>query len=444
MGKGSWHNRSADSRGGAVTNNAIRLASGNSLPLAGNYRLSLEPTYVFLVAIAAYVALQTFAVLASSGLLKALSYVMAFGIVLAVGTMAAYLPKRRQEVPLGFGIALAFYFYGFVASAALNFSSLDVGTAIKMMLVPPFLVFGAAFESSYRHIAWKRPSTKWLLGGMIVLPAMLWFWQLATGKIEFGAIGGVSIFANRNNAGLYAVTLVALLNVLRPLPLRNLLLYCLAGAAFGTLGVLAAVLAALMLALGGRRAVLFICFSAAVVSAILYFIPLEYGVFSRIKPVIASIKLLVDGRVDIATVSYGDLVRLLDTTDLSFLFRLKHWLNLWNLYTSAPVENIVFGLGIGSSARLSDVGLIPHNDYLRMLVECGPVTFAGFVAMIWLMLKHCGRCWEAVPLITVAIYFFSENLIDNFVAMSLFFFCGGALAYRIKAGAMMADRRGQA
>lgn len=417
---------------------ALPADSRRSLPLAKHRKQPFEPSYIFLVAIAAYVALQTLAVLASSGLLKALSYAMAFGIVLAMGAMAAYLPKRSQEVPLGFGIALAFYFYGFVASAALNLSTLDIGTAIKMMLVPPFLVFGAAFESSYRFDAWSRPSTKWLLGGMIVLPLMLWFWQLASGKIEFGGIGGVSIFANRNNAGLYAVTLVALINVLRPQPLRNLLLYCLAGAAFGTLGVLLAVLAALTLAVGGKRAILFIGISAIVVSAILYFVPLEYGVFSRIKPVIASIKLILYGRVDIATVTYGDLVRLLQTTDLSFLFRLKHWLNLWSLYTGAPIENIVFGLGVGSSARLSDVGLIPHNDYLRMLVECGPVTFAAFVAMIWLMLRHCGRRWETVPLIAVAIYFCSENLIDNFVAMALFFFSGGAMAYRLKAATMLA------
>lgn len=67
-----------------------------------------------------------------------------------------------------------------------------------------------------------------------------------------------------------------------------------------------------------------------------------------------------------------------------------------------------------------------------------PVTFAGFLAMIWLMLKHCGRRWETVPLLAVAIYFLSENLIDNFVAMALFFFSGGALAYRHKFGEMMA------
>lgn len=417
------------------SNSAIKTGGGHSPPIAGRGRRPLEPTYVFLVTIAAYVVLQTLAVLASSGLLKALSYATAFGIVLAMGAMAVYRAKQRQDAPLGFDIALVFYFYGFVASAALNIGTLDIGTAIKMMLVPLFLAFGAVFESSYRFNAWERPSTKWLLGAMAVLPATLWFWQLATGKIELGGTGGVSIFANRNNAGLYAVTLVALLNVLRPQPMKNLLLYCLAGAAFGTLGVLLAVLAALALAVGGRRAVVLIGVSAAIVSAVLYFIPMEYGVFTRIRPVIASIKLIVDGRVDIATVTYGDLVRLLQTSDLSFLFRLKHWLNLWNLYTDAPIENIVFGLGIGASARLSDAGLIPHNDYLRLLVECGPVTFAGFVAMIWLVLKHCGRRWEAVPLIAVAIYFFSENLIDNFVAMALFFFCGGAMAFRFKAAA---------
>jgi len=424
-------------------NNAIQLASATSPPLARRRRRPFEPAYVFLMAIAAYVVLQTLAVLASSGLLKALSYAIAFGIVLAMGAVSAYLPRQRQDVPLGFGIALALYFYGFIASAVLNFGTLDVGTAIKMVLVPPFVVFGVASESQNRFATWERPSTKWLLGTIIVLPAMLWFWQLATGKIEFGGIGGVSIFANRNNAGLYAVTVVALLNVLRPHPLRNLLLYCLAGAAFGTLGVLLAVLAALTLAVGGKRTLLFIGISAAVVSAILYFVPLEYGVFSRIKSVIASIKLIVSGRVDIATVSYGELVRLLQTSDLSFLFRLKHWLNLWNLYSAAHIENLVFGLGVGASARLSDVGLIPHNDYLRLLVECGPVTFAGFVTMVWLILKHSGRSWEAVPLIAVAIYFLSENLIDNFVAMALFFFAGGATAYRMSARAALVGKRGK-
>ncbi|TVO68107.1 O-antigen ligase family protein [Denitromonas ohlonensis] len=417
------------------TNNAIVAYKGSGSPSAtmvGGARdlRPVGPTYVFLTLITAYVALQTLAVFASSGLLKALSYAAAFGIVLCLVTVAAYLPKRKTGKNLGFGIALALYYYGFVASAAMNLSVLDFGTAIKMMLVPLFLVVGAAFETQNKIDTWRRPSVRWMFGLMVVLPTLLWLWQLGTGKISFGGIGEVSIFANRNNAGLFAVTLIALLNVLRPEPLKNLFVYLAAGAAFGTLGVLLAVMAALLLGVGSGRRIVFLGGVAMVGAALLYFYPLDYGVFARINPVVTSIRLIVEDRIDIANVTYGELVRLLQTTDVSFIFRLKHWLNIWSTYTSAPFESLVFGLGVGASARLSEVGLIPHNDYLRVLVECGPVAFVGFVASIFLTIWHCGRRWESVPLIAVAIYFMTENLVDNFVAMAVFFFCSGVLARR--------------
>lgn len=394
-------------------------------------RGSFEPVNVFVLFVAGYVALQTLAVLISSGLLKALSYAVAFGIVLSMAALAMFQPRQR-EIPLGFGLALLLYYYGFLGSATINLSTLDFGTAIKMMLVPPFLLIGAVYEAQRRSCAWDSISTRWLFRFLIAAPLALWFWQLGIEKIGFGGATNVSIFANRNNAGLYAVTLIALFNVLRPQPLRNLLIYGVAGAAFGTLGVLLAVMVSLALAVGSGRAIFFLGSSSFAVGSILYFVPLEIGVFSRIKHVVASIKLIVSGRVDIATVTYGDLVNLLNTTDLSFLFRIKHWFNLLALYSNASVENLVFGFGVGGSIRLSNEGLMPHNDYIRMLFECGPVTLAGFVMLLVLVFKNCGRRWETVPLLTVALYFCTENLIDNFVAMMLFFFCSGALAYRIK------------
>ena len=390
----------------------------------------LGPTYVFLALITAYVAIQTLAVFASSGLLKALSYAAAFGIVLCLATMAAYLPERKPGKSLGFGFALALYYYGFIASAAMNLGAVDVGTAIKMALVPLFLVIGAAFETQNRFSPWCQPSVRRMFALLIALPLLLWFWQLGAGQVSFGGVGEVSIFANRNNAGLFAVTLIALLNVLRPEPLKNLLVYLAAGAAFGTLGVLLAVMTALLLGVGSGRRIALLTGVSTVGVGVLYFYPLDYGVFARINPVVASIRLIVEGRIEIATVTYGELVRLIQTTDVSFVFRLKHWLNILSVYTSAPLEGLVFGMGVGASARLSEVGLIPHNDYLRVLVECGPVAFIGFAATIFLIVWHCGRRWESVLLIAVAIYFMTENLVDNFVAMAIFFFCSGALARR--------------
>lgn len=400
----------------------------------GRVNSSFEPIFLFVLALAAYVSLQTLATLASSGLLKALSYAAAFVIVLVMSAVAAFLPRQAIKESLGFGFALLLYFYGFIGAALFHSNALDYGTAIKMMLVPTFVMIGAAFETQNRFSAWDRQNVKWLFALLLVLPFLLWLWQLASGKVVLGGAGDVSFFANRNNAGLYAVSLVALLNVLRPQPLKNLFVYFLVGASFGTLGVLLAVLAALVLAVGRWKLVLLLGMLIGVAVSILYLAPLDFGVFARVKHVVASILLIVSGRIEIATVTYGDLVNMLHTKDLSFIFRLKHWLDFGTMYVNAPIENIVFGFGVGSSARLSEAGIIPHNDYLRMLFECGPVTFAGFVSLIVLMLKSCWRQWEVVPLLAVSIYFFTENLIDNFSAMSIFFFCGGALAYRLRFG----------
>ncbi len=389
-----------------------------------------DPIFLFLLLITAYVTLQCLTMWSLSGLLKALSFAFAFGVFLVMLLVSAFQPTERKR-SLGFGFALALYYYGFVASAFFNSDSLEYGTAIKMAMAPMFLLVGAALESQNRFRTWKHASTRWLLGALLVLPFSLWIWQLASGQVTFGGQGYVSIFANRNNAGLYVVTLIALLNVLREQPVRNVLIYLAAGAAFGTLGVLIAVIVALAVAVGGRRAILLLSAAAMAVAGVLYFVPFEFGVFTRFKPVVDSILLIADGRIDLRTVTYGELVALLQTTDVSFIFRLKHWLDLLDIYTAAPIENWVFGFGVSSSIQLSAVGLVPHNDYLRLLFESGAVAFAGFVAMIAIILYRCGRRWEAVPLISVSIYFFSENLIDNFVAMAVFFFCSGALAYRL-------------
>jgi O-antigen ligase len=389
-----------------------------------------DPVFLFLILIAAYVVLQTLTMWSLSGLLKAFSFAFAFGLFLVMLVVSAFLPSVGKR-SLGFGFTLALYYYGFVASVFFNSDALDYGTTIKMAMAPLFLLFGASFESQNQFRSWRLGSTRWLLGLMLVLPFALWIWQLASGQITFGGLGYVSIFANRNNAGLYVVTLIALLNVLREQPLRNVLIYLVAAVAFGTLGVLLAVLMALVIAIGGRRAVLILAAVAFAASAAVFFVPVEFGIFARFKPVVDSILLIANGTINIGTVTYGELVGRLQTTDLSFVFRLKHWFDLLGIFAAAPLENWLFGFGVGSSTRLSEAGLVPHNDYLRILFECGVVAFAGFVSTIAMILYRCGRRWEAVPLITVAIYFFSENLIDNFVAMSVFFFCSGALAYRL-------------
>jgi hypothetical protein len=53
--------------------------------------------------------------------------------------------------------------------------------------------------------------------------------------------------------------------------------------------------------------------------------------------------------------------------------------------------------------------------------------------MLALVFARLRRRWETVPLLTVAIYLFSENLINNFTAMAFFFLSAGVLAERVAA-----------
>jgi hypothetical protein len=394
---------------------------------------------VFVLAVVGYVGLLSAGTLLNSGVLKALSYAMAFGIFLTMCVVHAFLPKLKTAVPK-FGLPLAVYYFGFVCSLMVNHDELAYSDLLKMFMGPAFLLFGTAFEARQDVVLWERLAVRQAFWLMALLPVLVWLVQLATGLASGGAGGGremlmggggeVSIFSNRNNAALYAVSLLALYNVLSGRAVRNVALILATGVIFVTLGVLVALVVALALTVVKVRTLRYAVPVVLVVVLAMVLFP-EAVVFKRIIPVIDSVKLLWSGRIRLATVSYGDLVLLLKTSDLSFLFRLKHWNNLLSLLADGSWYQWLFGFGVGSSVRLSQIHLVPHNDYLRYLFECGLITCIGFISTIVLIIRSCGRRWETVPLLTISLYFFSENLINNYLAMAIFYFCAGALTFRI-------------
>lgn len=390
-----------------------------------------SPTGIFLWAVTGYVILLTIANLLESGILKGLSYGAAFGIFMLMAIVSAFSP-RQKNLFTGFGLALCFYYYGIIGSILYNIHSIDWAVALKMLMAPLFILFGSLFESQSREGIWTHKNVKTLFMMLIIFPFCLWVWQLATGRVTFGSSGEVSIFANRNNAALYAVTLLALYNVLSSKPIKSFLVYIFAGVCFGTLGVLLAIMIAILVTLPRAHVLRFsILFATLAFFAFLaWLINPELGVFARLVPVVDSIRYIFTGQIVLSSVTYAELVQILHTSDLSFIFRLKHWLDLLTIYADGSIFEWVFGFGIGSSAHISDKHLVPHNDYLRYLFECGVVTFIGFVLLIGIIIAKSGRRWEAVPLFVIAIYFFSENLVANFVAMALFYFCAGALLQR--------------
>ncbi len=398
-----------------------------------------NPTAIFLWAVTGYVALLALANFLQSEVLKTLSYTVSFAIFMLMAAIAAFLPDRKSLF-VGLGFALNLYYYGIIGSTVYNIDHLDWSVTLKMLMGPLFVLFGASIEAQSYALIWRNKYVKSLFMLLIILPSGLWIWQLVSGRAiftssaasTFGVSNEVSFFANRNSAAIYPLTLFTFYNVLSGKPVKNFLIYFFSGAIFKTLGVFFATLISLMLTVARDKSIKFGVLIIIAAIAILYVVNPTLSIISRFTPVIDTFLLIVTGRIDLKTVSFGELVATLHTTDLSFIFRLKHWLNLLDIYVNGSIFDWVFGFGTGSSVQMADIHLPPHNDYLRYLFECGIVAFTGFVLLIGLIIFNCGRRWESVPFLAIIVYFFSENLIDNFVAMMVFYFCAGVLAQRIQ------------
>jgi hypothetical protein len=393
-----------------------------------------EGAALFVGQFTAYIVLMGLAYTAQSGLIKAFGNVYAvviFGLVALAWATRRHPPSSWAT---GLVVSYAVYVTSIVCSVAVNPDDIPWGDLVKITLVPAFAVFGSAFErrrvALAQPVLWQRTDVRLMLATLIAVPVLTWGAQLLQSGFEIDGVRETSIFANRNNAAVYAVTVLAMVAVILGRPLRSLVLVMLASMMFGTLGVLLAMVLALALTVARPRELVVLAL-LIVAAAVGYAIWPEERPFVRFTPVIDTVRYLIDGRIKLHSTTYAELVLLLKTQDLSFVFRLKHWVDLLSVWSAGDVYHWLFGFGVGSSVRLSDMRLVPHNDYLRLMFEFGLVSLAAFVAMLALVFARLRRRWETVPLLAVAIYLFSENLINNFTAMAFFFFSAGVLAERV-------------
>lgn len=389
-----------------------------------------NPTAKLFYAVVAYVFLLTVSSISGSDAVKMvanLSAIAIFGFLL----LEFFLLQERHYFVSGLRTSLVIYYVGMFGSALFSLQFDDAVDFLKISLFPMFALFGCVFECHRTSWLWRKKLIKCAYALLIILPLAAFAFQMVLWGVSLDHGGEIGIFVNRNNAALYAVTLLSLYILLSGRPISSAIPFLLVGVMFGTLGVLVAVLLGLFVAIGNWRTARVLLVGLVVAGGLLAMIP-DTPIVARLQPVFDSIGLLYRGQIDLRTVTFGDMVGLLHTSDLSFLFRLKHWVELWDLYAKGEVYQWLFGLGVGSSVRLSEIGLVPHNDYLRFLVECGAVAFVGFVSLMIALVRAIGRRWELVPTLVVVIYFGSENLINNFVAMMIMFFCAGALATRMQ------------
>jgi O-Antigen ligase len=161
----------------------------------------------------------------------------------------------------------------------------------------------------------------------------------------------------------------------------------------------------------------------------------QFGAFDRV--IIAFDGLVFALKIDprsVVSMSYRDLVQLTGSTDLSGFFRLIHWTNIWDIYCSGGIGTWIFGYGAGQTSALTYAGMVPHNDYLRILVEYGLINLVIFVCFLAHVRTALTTSAASVLFVVLCIYFFSENLLDSFTSMTLFF----AYAGRMTAGAPVA------
>lgn len=128
---------------------------------------------------------------------------------------------------------------------------------------------------------------------------------------------------------------------------------------------------------------------------------------------------------EVSSMSFSELVQLTGSTDLSAFFRLIHWSNVWELYSSGSIGTLLFGYGAGQTAPLTYAALVPHNDYLRVLVEYGPFNLVIFVSFLLHIRNGLTTGATKVLFVVLCIYFFSENLLDNFTSMAIYFAYAG-------------------
>lgn len=377
-----------------------------------------------------YVFVLCFAVILGSDPIKFAANSLAIYIFISTAVSWWTLP-RPNMASHAVVVSLVFFYIGMTGSIIFSYSQSNFVDIAKIAFAPSFLFFGAAFAKHKSNWNFEKSGARIAFGLLIAAPLLAWGLQGLVGVTDTIHGAEIGIFANRNNAGLYAITLTAFYSVLNNRPINNFLIYVLCGLIFWTLGLLFAIAIALILSINTGKKSISLIFLLLACYSIFSIYPTIFG-YTRIQPVIDSVVLLFSGKENLEYATYADIVKQLNTSDLSFLFRIKHWLNLYRIYINGTLCEWLFGFGAGSSVRLSDMRLVPHNDYIRLLFEFGIITFLGFISLLYVMVRTIGRGWVLIPYMTVIVYFFSENLINNYIAMVFFFFSAGAVMTKMR------------
>jgi hypothetical protein len=238
------------------------------------------------------------------------------------------------------------------------------------------------------------------------------------------------LFGNPNNLALIPFLLLFFINSARDKWYLRVGAHCIVVAilAFsGTSGAVMAYLIGLLVHLGGMvsKRIRSVVFSAAAVAGVAVVTFVSVGGL-RLLPesrLINQFAVMGDQMQNVANgsnIAYYAQEKVLGSGSGSALWRLEHWRQTLALYLDGTPVQQIFGFGIGSTVRI--MGILPHNEYVRILFEQGIVGLSLFLFAWYRMIRTAPVEVRYIGLI-VAIYSFSENNLDNFPFMSLFILC---------------------
>jgi hypothetical protein len=117
--------------------------------------------------------------------------------------------------------------------------------------------------------------------------------------------------------------------------------------------------------------------------------------------------------------NYARFSKLYGQSGGSGIWRIAHGRKGMDVMAGTNAFQLVFGHGVGSSSLL--LGKLPHNDYLRILIEQGILGLGlslAFMAVVFARIDWRYR----TGIVAVGLYCFCENNMDNLLFMALFTF----------------------
>lgn len=288
-----------------------------------------------------------------------------------------------------------------------------------------------------------RSKRRWALAVPVLI--ILLICLLVDRGFEGGAGRHSGLFKNPNNLALIPFLLLFLIDEERdPLPLRFSVHAVVAGVLLysGTSGALIAYAIGMAIHLKDRLSpavrmtALTVMLTGGAATAIL--IVNGDGILpeTRLTKQLFLMRSQIQDVLSGETLRYYEEERLLGEGSASGIWRVAQWRRSLAAYGGFDAPGQLFGAGTGASWTV--LGNLPHNEYVRILLEQGIVGLFLFLFVWRRLLISAPKPVRYVGLI-IAIYSFSENNMDNFPFMTLFVLflsaTGGAAENPIRGGA---------